>query len=622
MLGTRTKQIFSYGRRNQRVVNVYEERDKKDPFSPQGAVMVPRAPVAARTRKREDCATLSESEAPPARTVRIRSKKKQSSPLQDSQTFAEKQTRGQATIESDTIVTTSTAPSPERAFIDHPLPSRRPLSAYPVNIPGSSTRIKKGKVRKKGKANEGTPFSLKTSSPFVDVEILILDGDGRRISQERRVSRTDIIMNPINADNTVENARTRSADGYRENGEDTFDSDDDVQPRPARRVVRRAKAITIISDESDASDTAPLETSPYEFNDCPVQSDSSDSPVPMNPPSPIDSTTPPPESTPANKPLQSALSFPLESGLSDMLIPLAISPPPRASHHHPLRHHFRSLMVTPPAIPRTRLRPRFPSPRPRPRQLTPMRNGAGARSLRLFERPPLSSPSTLTDSDLSLECSVDLDLDIGTAPSGLPQLDGKLANAGLCFEPPPEYLMPLLTECDQEESGPHEFSAFIEMFPVDPIVWDARDKWMVNDARFRKIGEASYSEVFGIGDVVLKIIPLRDETPNGRAKGPTPTQAWSKSKSKSAVAYGNAPQEREERDGPPPSDAKDVLKEMIVTRAMGDICDGFVKLLRTYVVRGRYPERLLKLWDDFFERKGSENVRPGAFNPTMFTWLQ
>jgi serine/threonine-protein kinase haspin len=64
-------------------------------------------------------------------------------------------------------------------------------------------------------------------------------------------------------------------------------------------------------------------------------------------------------------------------------------------------------------------------------------------------------------------------------------------------------------------------------------------------------------------------------------------------------------------DGPAPSDAKDVRKEIIVTRAMGEVCDGFVKLLKTYIVRGKYPEVLLGLWDEYHESKGSESVRPG-----------
>ncbi|KAG6335105.1 hypothetical protein ID866_3974 [Astraeus odoratus] len=148
----------------------------------------------------------------------------------------------------------------------------------------------------------------------------------------------------------------------------------------------------------------------------------------------------------------------------------------------------------------------------------------------------------------------------------------------LCF-PQPAYLLPLLNECSQ--TCPYEFSAFIETFPFDPIV-QATDA----DVEFRKIGEASFSEVFGIGDVVLKVIPIRNE---------------------------EEPTYQDEVEMPAPSDARDVLKEMIVTREIGELCDGFVTLLKTYVVRGKYPTLFLQLWDEYNERKGSESVRPDSF---------
>lgn len=96
--------------------------------------------------------------------------------------------------------------------------------------------------------------------------------------------------------------------------------------------------------------------------------------------------------------------------------------------------------------------------------------------------------------------------------------------------------------------------------------------------------------MFGIGDVVLKVIPLHDESCSGK---------------------GGV----NETDGPAPSEVKDVRKEIIVTRAMGEVHEGFVKLLKTYVVRGKYPEVLLSLWDEYNERKGSESVRPGEYKP-------
>lgn len=160
----------------------------------------------------------------------------------------------------------------------------------------------------------------------------------------------------------------------------------------------------------------------------------------------------------------------------------------------------------------------------------------------------------------------------------------------------PAYLHPLLDECGQ--SSAHEFHAFIEMFPFDPIVQQNSQASSQSKASFQKIGEASYSEVFGIGDVVLKVIPLRDEDENPVA-----------------VPLSEA-------ETPAPSDVKDVLKEIIVTSEMGEMCDGFVKLLRTYVVRGKYPSLLLDLWDQYHERKGSESIRPGSYAPKFMVFVQ
>jgi serine/threonine-protein kinase haspin len=193
------------------------------------------------------------------------------------------------------------------------------------------------------------------------------------------------------------------------------------------------------------------------------------------------------------------------------------------------------------------------------RQLTPIRRGNR-------QVPAILSPSSSLSSDLD-EIFADISISSGLEDS-LPA--------------PPKYLLPLLSECRQ--SVPHEFSAFIETFPFDPIIRYS-DQGYASKAEFRKIGEASYSEVFRIGNVVLKIVPLRDEEASHS--------------------------DFLEVDSPPPSDAQDVLKEINVTRSMGEICEGFIKLLRAYVVRGKYPSLLLSCWDEFNETKGSESIKPG-----------
>lgn len=151
----------------------------------------------------------------------------------------------------------------------------------------------------------------------------------------------------------------------------------------------------------------------------------------------------------------------------------------------------------------------------------------------------------------------------------------------------PACLRPLLSECGQ--LVPFEFAPFIETLPVDPIVSFSDVNFTAGQScrTFAKVGEASYSEVFGIGNVVLKIIPLLDDESDA-------SLTWTAT-----------------HDPPPVSEVEDVLKEIMITRTMGEICKGFIKLLRAYVVQGSYPTSLLALWDGYNTKRGSESVRPG-----------
>ncbi|KAJ7752748.1 hypothetical protein DFH07DRAFT_904186 [Mycena maculata] len=332
------------------------------------------------------------------------------------------------------------------------------------------------------------------------------------------------------------------------------DSEDDFppQPKPARRL-RKLVSTRVESDESD-SDSDEL-AAPISLASSPLIFPAED----ILPSSPRTGRQPrfqvevvlPLRKVPAPaKPLLPLVVPPVN-------VPTVVSPPLRsntpARANPPLRYQH------------------FASPIPRPRALTPI----GGRGRRMFAPVTPPSPLTPTDGDLTIDLS---DLSVSFSPES--------ERSSLADEIP-EYLQPLLAECGQSKSGLHEFSAFIKSFPYDPLVCaDARTA-----LGFRKIGEASYSEVFGIGDVVLKVIPLREEAQRRlRPNQKTP-----------------------EVEGPAETDAKDVLKEIIVTHAMGEVCDGFVKLLRAYVVKGTYPQVLLELWDEYYERKGSEGVRPDTF---------
>ncbi|KAL0067659.1 hypothetical protein AAF712_005374 [Marasmius tenuissimus] len=247
-------------------------------------------------------------------------------------------------------------------------------------------------------------------------------------------------------------------------------------------------------------------------------------------------------------------------------------PPPSSPLAKLMKKDARPVSPDPPTLPPA-TPPKYQhtlSPIVKPRQLTPLRPHRKT----LFTPP--SPPSPVSDSDLDVVL----------------ELSGLSLGSSVDSDPPPsfpEYLRPLLEECQQVKSGLYEFSAFIDTFPYDEVVRSSsRPGTNLDRHKFRKVGEASYSEVFGIGDVVLKVIPIRDET----VDGPIPAS---------------------EDDGPFPSEAKDVLKEIIVTRAMGEVDARFVKLLRTYVVKGRYPQLLLELWDDYLEKNNSESVRPDTF---------
>jgi serine/threonine-protein kinase haspin len=635
MLGTRTKQVISYGRRQQRIVSISDEREKTDPFSLLNDTTVPRAPISSRIQNRENLFSAGEIASPSPHVVKIHRKKKRLSPVPSPPPGffikVKKRTRVEAIIDEDKPLTTKQRPSSPlsntSAIIDITTPSRTPLAVCPINALGSPVIMKTTKARKKSKipGAKGTPLSLKKPfSPFVDVDIIVLDQHGRRISQERRVSRVDVQVNP-NTTGTIpdaKDARRKKSLGYRGQDLGILYSDDDeaasaFQPKPAKRP-RGVKAAVVISDDSE-TDEAHVPQIPR-FSPAIERGRALLGPqrslprveviVPFKPSRTV--------SRPPSTNHVSAIIPDSKAAPEDRSTRPAPAPPtlPSASRWELSELQNAPARSAPAPMPQTQLQD-IPSPIQRPRQLTPIRNG-GVRPRRLFEPPSPPSPTTPTDFDLSLEFSkIDLGQEIMISGSGC-------RPTGSYIHPtPPEYLLPLLEECAQEICGPHEFSAFIEMFPLDPIVQHVDNNGGGEAMMFRKIGEASYSEVFGIGDVVLKIIPLRDESLQDKhPKGPTPTQAFNKSRPE-AFKYGDASWEvnkEEEQDCPPPSDAKDVLKEVIVTRAMGEMCEGFVKLLKAYVVRGRYPEVLLDLWDEYFERKGSESIRPGTLFPCHPSW--
>ena len=522
MLGARTKQVYSYGKRNHRIVNA-TERSKQfinifddDEEPPQ------KTPLASRMKKREN--TVREVSP---KKVHVHKKKHVSStrktPTKDSRLTPHLEANGQ---KPDSRI--MKVKNQEKKLGTNP--ARAPLSPFPRNVP-RSPRVTAQSRRGRISSTHGISLKLnKPLSPLIDVDIILLDDDGKTVSKERRTSRTGVQVNPINqvvTNQPISIGSVQHMDGFTED-------DPDPQPkRPTKRVV-----ITVYSDDSESEDESPSLPPPKLHLRTEVPSIAVpkiapwktvvEVPVPL-PPYPI-------HSDPKRK---------VVPGPQKPVVPYLSEPPLPAVAHQAYQY--------------------VSSPIPRLRQLTPIRRGPGKK------QTFLPSPSS-TDFDLSLDLE-ELSLEAAS-------LD--ITRHSRSDHEIPAYLKPLLEECHQFENGPADFSSFIDTFAFDPILqsWDERPR----DLSFRKIGEASYSEVFGIGDVVLKIIPLRDETAEGHM---------------------------EFFDVPFPSDAKDVLREIIVTRAMGEISQGFVELLKTYIVRGKYPEVLLQLWDEYHETKGSESIRPG-----------
>jgi len=492
MLGSKTKRVAAYGKRSHRIVATdglsRANASGRTAASPPIAVIVLDDPVS-------DTSPLSSPVRPKA-----------ASPV----TKKKSTTRKKVTLRS----------------IGGPTSVRRPLAprepAVSINIESKQVERPPTKLVKK-----------LPPSPVVDVEIIVLDDEGRTVTKERRVSRTGAQVNPVTTSplpsrpkhdrKNTEGSKPRKAHRAKLPVIDISSDPEQELPIPRqKRAATRRRRIVISSDEDEPEE--------QEVAQIPI------SVAPSIPPLP----SPPPPHSP--------------------------SPPPRI----PTPPHKYS----PP--PRTKQRPSSPRPLQydpttnKPRQLTPIRRGKKS-----FPQSPKSVIS-LEDDESDFD---DTDVNDLLKFTGLSISDYREPAPDV-----PEHLLPLLQECNQD--SPHEFSSFINSFPFDPIVQSYESELAAySKAEFRKVGEASYSEVFGIGGVVLKIVPLRDESG---------TKA-----------------DRYDIESPPPSDARDVLQEIAATRLMGERSEGFTKLLRTYVVRGKYPSLLLSLWDEYNEVKGSESIKPG-----------
>ena len=407
--------------------------------------------------------------------------------------------------------------------IDGPASVRRPLAprepAVSINVDSKQV------VRLPTKPAKKPPPSV------VDVEIIVIDNEGRTVAKERRVSKTGAQVNPVTTSppsrpkQNKKNAVVQKPRKTHRAKPTVIEAPSDLEPElpipRQKHAATRRRRVVISSDEDEPDEQEVVQT-----------------PIPIPP---FASSPAPPRNSPSPPPLRISPS------------PRKYSSPPRTKHRRSSPHPLKYDPIT-----------------NKPRQLTPIRRG---------KKPLPQSPGSV----VSLEYN-ESDLDDMDVNDLLKFADLSTADYQESAPEVPEHLLPLLQECSQD--SPHEFSSFINSFPFDPIVQSYESELTAySKAEFRKVGEASYSEVFGIGSVVLKIVPLCDES--------------------ETKAGGH------DVESPSPSDARDVLQEIAATRSMGELCEGFTKLLRTYVVRGKYPSLLLSLWDEYNDVKGSESIKPG-----------
>lgn len=374
-------------------------------------------------------------------------------------------------------------------------PSRRPLKPKNVVLPSPS------KVYLGQRTTQTSDAKLTTFAPFVDSDIVMFETPGRRIAGR---------SNKFNKGRTHRPQRTMNQ----------VDDDDEVIRPPRRRAMK--KAIVQSENEDDIDDgedgkfKLTLARHGASANPIVISDDENGDDAEISHPESIQDAI-----APLNAPLghpQSRLRGGLPGLRTEVSIPTthlsAQSKQPRGKGH--LLHPPDPTSVR---VPRRNLR--------HPRRL----------------KEPHKPPPVKLDLDHSIAA-----LSLDEAPVR-PQLCLPLPEPSLKPPAPAPHLTALLAACGQ--TTPQCFSTFVQTFPLDDI---HEDNFAV-DLTFRKIGEASYSEVFAIGNVVLKIIPLRDESRVVQ-------------QSDSVV------------DTPQESDAKDVLQEVIVTQEMGQTCPGFIKLLR------------------------------------------
>lgn len=211
-----------------------------------------------------------------------------------------------------------------------------------------------------------------------------------------------------------------------------------------------------------------------------------------------------------------------------------------------------------------------PSPPVRPEGRVEKAGATGqARRSRIPRRLPSSSASSI-----SAESLASSSFSVPSEPKDAgEELADRLDELQLSSSSASDPFMALLSTCGQDEPG--GFDSLLDTLETLNEGDGAEDlphskRASSSTSRLRKIGEASYSEVYRLdythGSSVLKVIPLRDPA----AAPGVPA--------KSSTAIEDVQSEDEEEEWPEESDVRDVNREVQITRVMGELGEGFVQL--------------------------------------------
>ena len=570
MLASRTKKVAVYGRRGHRVVAVsdnhltltrQEQKQEEKPYS----WLPPKQPLPSGVEMQRKSARLSTA----------------------------------CRNENEPGMTKVHKPSSDT-------PNRRVLGAVPLT---RNSPIPIFHAGKQGASNAKHPYKrsgLRQASPVVDVEIMVIDDDGKVLSKERRVSTPRAVRTQDDEDDDLEievkrPTRRRRGPVYRvdssddERGNEDSVDEDYIPNSSTRRISMNVKPImtyakTSIRRKTNIGNTVPTQaagvtarptrtrTRANEAAHAAVISNSdssSESDVSI-----LEHTNPAPSKLAKQTPPTAATTSAYPRSSVEVLLPRLSQINISCSTTSDTKQQALAIPSGGTGLGNSPA-PFVRSEVPRPRTVQPNSSKVYfAETTR--PRPFGDKPIPVYDSHDFDGCDISLDDELAealrnaeltireeqknssaTRGTAITEIGGTrkkprqtIATLSVPIPKRPSIgglLGSLLMECNQETLL--DFDAFVTSFAID-----CKQTGMTSAPAFCKIGEASYSEVFGVGEVVLKVIPLRDMD-GGRNR-------------KHAITV----------DAPFMSEINDVLKEIAVTRAMGAMCQGFTKLIRCCVL--------------------------------------